>query len=129
LRRVRPAPPRYDVSGTITFDGQAVPAGTVIFTPDVSRGGRGPQGRAEIRDGSFSTAKGGLGILDGPHVLEIRGTDGVPFEGEEETIREGKPLFPPVQAAFELAQNDATIQIDVHAEAGKYRADVRRQDP
>jgi hypothetical protein len=122
-------PPRYHVSGTISLDGQPVPAGAIILTPDTSRQGGGPQGRADIREGSFSTAKGGLGILGGPYVMEIRGTDGVPFEGQEETIHEGKPLFPPVLAPLDMPAGDVAIQIDVHAEAGRYRADVRVLSP
>ena len=46
---------RFDVSGTVTFNGQPVPAGQVVFSPDLSKGNDGPQGYAEIHGGRYDT--------------------------------------------------------------------------
>lgn len=66
---------RFDLSGSVTFDGKAVPAGTILFEPDSSKGNKGPAGFAKIADGRFDTAAGGKGTIGGPHVVRITGSD------------------------------------------------------
>src|SRR4051812_20918005 len=56
-------PKRARVTGEATFDGQPIPHGNVVFTPDGSKKNSGPQGIAEIRDGKFDTgATDGKGV-------------------------------------------------------------------
>ena len=43
------------VSGTVTFAGKPLPIGMIVFEPDASKGNRGLQGHADIRDGKFDT--------------------------------------------------------------------------
>jgi hypothetical protein len=70
-------PPTYAVSGTVTFDGQPLPYGEVIFTPDAAQKNSGPQGIARIQDGKFDTrAAGGKGIAGGPTVIRVNGLTG-----------------------------------------------------
>jgi hypothetical protein len=70
-------PHRYRVSGEAKFDGQPIPYGDVLFTPDGAKGNSGPQGIAPIRDGRYDTAAaGGKGIAGGPTVLKITGLTG-----------------------------------------------------
>ena len=64
----------HHVSGTVTFDGQPVPAGFVVFDPDVSAGNDGTQGFAKIEDGRFDTARGGRGVTGGAYVVQLRGS-------------------------------------------------------
>ncbi|HJZ57850.1 MAG TPA: hypothetical protein VKE74_23020 [Gemmataceae bacterium] len=67
----------YDVSGTVTFDGQPVPAGRVYFDPDPTAGGSGPQGSAAIKDGKFDTAVEGRGVRGGGgYVIRVAAHDG-----------------------------------------------------
>ncbi len=66
-------PPRYRVSGTVTFAGNPVPEGTLIFDPDPQAGNSGPQGSAKIRDGKFDTNIDGVGVIGGPHIVRLTG--------------------------------------------------------
>ncbi|MGB9689681.1 hypothetical protein [Thermogutta sp.] len=83
-------PKTYHVSGTVTFDGKPVPAGSILFEPDQTKGNTGPAGFAKIKDGKFDTRNNGRGTIGGPHVVRIIALDGVP--GEE--LPEGAPLAP-----------------------------------
>ena len=82
-------PELYHVSGTVTHDGQPVPAGEIKFEADVTKGHDGPQGFARIKDGKYDTSQRGRGVLGGPYVIRIDGFDGKP-NGE---LPFGKPLF------------------------------------
>lgn len=67
-------PPRFRFSGTVSLDGQPVPFGEVIISPDASRKNSGPQGKATIKDGRFDTAgAGGMGIGGGPVMIRVNG--------------------------------------------------------
>ncbi len=68
------APTRYQISGTVTLDGQPIPYGEVLFTPDRTKQTSGPQGIAPIRDGKYdSAAVGGKGIAGGPTIIRVNG--------------------------------------------------------
>jgi hypothetical protein len=97
---------RYELSGTVTYDGQPVPKGFVTITPDTSKGNEGPGGGAEIVDGKFRTPSG-KGIIGGPHVVRIVGYDGVPTRMEGEELPDGKSLFPPYQANIDFPKQDS----------------------
>ncbi|WP_373649956.1 hypothetical protein [Schlesneria sp. DSM 10557] len=62
-------PPRYEISGTVTVDGIAVPSGTIGFFPD---GIEGPAAGGQIADG-FYKIKASQGPTSGSHKVEIRG--------------------------------------------------------
>jgi hypothetical protein len=63
---------RYRVSGRITFAGEPVPYGEVLFTPDASKGNSGPQGIAIIKNGRYDTAGSRApGIAGGPTVVRV----------------------------------------------------------
>ncbi len=67
-------PQRFRVSGEAKFDGQPIPHGGVLFTPDGSKQNSGPQGIAQIRNGRYDTsAGGGKGIAGGATVIRITG--------------------------------------------------------
>jgi hypothetical protein len=68
---------RYRLSGSATFDGQPIPYGDVLFTPDGSKQNSGPQGIAQIRDGKYDTGGAdGKGIAGGPTVIRVTGLTG-----------------------------------------------------
>ena len=71
------SPQRFHLSGDVTFDGQPIPAGMIVFTPDGAKGNSGPQGTAEIKDGKYDTsAEGGMGIGGGATVVRVTGLSG-----------------------------------------------------
>jgi hypothetical protein len=86
-------PTRYDVSGRVHFQGQPVPAGRIVFEPDVAQGNSGPAGYATIQNGVYDTARDGMGVVGGPHVAAITGMDGRPLDEQPD----GNPLFPVVR--------------------------------
>lgn len=103
-------PARFDVAGQVTFRGKPVPAGTIIFEPDATKGNDGPQGMATIENGRFNSAQGGRGTVGGPHHVTILGCDGV---NVSETSPQGKPLFPPHVTSADLPKQRATLDFAV----------------
>lgn len=84
----------YPLSGTVTYNGQPVPEGTIRFTPDASKGNQGPQSVAAIVDGRYDM--GNNGVSGGPTLVEINGVHNLkdvlsPNSGE--TNRVGEPIF------------------------------------
>lgn len=112
----------YDVSGDVTFDGKPVPAGSILFTPDGSKGNTGPTGYATITDGHYDTAAaGGKPTIGGPMIVAIEGQDpSAPAPQDagnasgEKTI---KTLFPHYETAVELPKESTTKDFEVPAEA------------
>ena len=109
----RSGPPRYELSGTVTYGGQPLPAGVIFFDPDVRQGNDGPQGFAHIQDGRYDTRQKGKGQVGGPHRVRIFGFDGHP--GPE--LPMGKPLFSEYQADHHLPRENSTRDFDVPAPA------------
>lgn len=109
-------PKRYRVSGDVTIDGQPVPFGEVIFTPDAAKMHSGPQGIAPIKDGKYDTAlPGGMGAGGGPTVVRVNGMSGPG----------GKTLCE-YETPLDLPQADSTQKIDVpKAKAGPKRPDAK----
>jgi hypothetical protein len=102
----KPGPQLYDVSGSITFDGQPIPKGTVLFQPDESKGCTGSAGIALIRDGKYDTAaEGGTGVVGGPHLVRIVGLDGKPIDSMSP---DGIPLFPDYTTTVDLPKANST---------------------
>ena len=92
------APLRYNVSGAVTLDGQPIPYGEVLFTPDAAKNHSGPQGIAPIRDGRYDTgASGGKGVAGGPTVVRVTGF-----------ASEGGKLLCDVELPAELPRADGT---------------------
>jgi hypothetical protein len=69
----RGEPTLATVRGQVFYRGKPVPGGTIVFTPDPQRGGRGPQAWAEIdADGRYSLlTEGRKGAVPGWHVVTI----------------------------------------------------------
>lgn len=109
-------PTRYEVSGTVQYQGKPVPAGRIIFTPDAAQGNQGPQGVAIIKDGRYSTAAGSRGTVGGPHQVRIAGYDGAPVQGEEFMMTDGTPLFPEYTTTADLPREAAEVDFDVPAQ-------------
>lgn len=105
-------PPRYDVSGTVTYNGQPVPEGVISFRPDGSKGNEGPAANANIIDGKYDTSVAGKGTVGGAHVVIIRGFDGEARPDDE--LPHGKPLFSEYTTNVDLPKSQGeTIDFDV----------------
>src|SRR5207244_3399839 len=65
--------PLAPVHGKVTYRGASLPRGTIVFTPDASRGGTGPIAHSEIRaDGSYTLRSGpGFGAVPGWHRVTV----------------------------------------------------------
>ncbi len=105
-------PQRYEVSGKVTFRGQSVPKGFIRLVPDRSKGNRGPGGGAPIIDGQYATSEE-KGIVGGPHLVTVTGSDGVPYSEDGEDIPEGRQLFPAYKLQFDFPKEDTDWDIDV----------------
>lgn len=102
----------YDVTGTVTWNGQPVPMGLVFFDPDAVQGGAGLQGYATIKDGKFTTAVEGRGLAAaGKYGIRVLGYDGKP----REELPFGQPLFDEHQESRELpaANSELTLTVPV----------------
>lgn len=65
--------PLAPVQGRVFYRGHPLPGGTIVFTPDADRGGRGPQAWAEIdREGNYTLrTEGKDGAVPGWHLVTI----------------------------------------------------------
>lgn len=102
-------PPRYTISGTVTFQGSPVPLGRISFDPDTSQGNDGPAGYADIVDGRYRTHMGAVG---GPHVVRINGSSGPAVDEMKSTA-----LFREFTTKIDLPRKSTTVDIDVPATA------------
>ena len=108
--------PRFDLSGTVTYNGKPVPAGYMVFASDSAAGNTGPGAQAEIHDGKFTTPPG-LGTIGGPHLVSIYGFDGKPYQEQNVPVKSviplGMPLFKTVTLKVDLpeeaAEHDFTV--------------------
>jgi hypothetical protein len=100
----------YQLAGAITYDGKPVPAGHIIFEPDTNASNNGGSGFAKIKDGHYDTRiLDGRGIVGGPHVVRIYGTDGIP-RGE---LLNGIPIFQEYTTTAELPKKNGTVDFAV----------------
>jgi hypothetical protein len=99
-------PKTYRVTGAVTFDGQSIPQGMIVFTPDLSKQNDGTQGVADIKDGKYDTRGGrGIDVVGGPMKVSVTGL-----------TADARPLC---QYDFELdlPREDTTKDIEVPASA------------
>lgn len=108
-------PEVYHISGEVTFQGQPVPSGRVYFSPDGAQGNHGPQGYADIADGTFDTRLGGRGTTGGAMIVKIEGFTGPP--GNPEAV--GRPLFAAHEVRETLPGEECTRNFDVPASAAQ----------
>lgn len=105
-------PKRYQVSGTVTYDGKPVVKGTIYFSPDTESGNDGPGGIAVITQGQYRTEPS-RGIVGGSHHVRIVGYDGVPATVEGEELPDGKPLFTPFETIIDFPREDTTEDFNI----------------
>jgi hypothetical protein len=104
-------PERYELAGKVTFRGQPVPKGYILFAPD--KGNSGPGAKAGIINGSYEMMPG-QGMVGGPHRVTIVGTDGIPFDQGDGVMNPmGKPLFPEYEVSVDLPKQSGTYDFEV----------------
>jgi hypothetical protein len=111
----KPEVERYALSGKVTYQGQPVPVGSILFEPDGSKGNRGPQGYSTIIDGYYETNKYGKGAVTGPINVQIMG-----FSKDENISEEGtKPLFPPFKTSIVIVPESTTFDFEIPTSHGE----------
>jgi hypothetical protein len=100
-------PTRYRVSGEVSVNGEPVPYGEILFTPDSGKGNSGPQGIATIQNGKYDTAgTRAPGVAGGATVVTVTAL----------ADNKGK-LICEHQFNLDLPKSDSTHNIDVPASA------------
>ncbi|HJZ91248.1 MAG TPA: hypothetical protein VKE40_10270 [Gemmataceae bacterium] len=106
-------PQMAQLSGTVTFKGQPVPAGWISFTPEA---GKGSVKVCQIKDGVYDSSKEpDPGIFPGRNLIRIGGFDGkkIPYWGQ------GKQIFNPVDDAIDVPTGASTRDFVIPESAGK----------
>jgi hypothetical protein len=109
-------PKTAQLSGTVTFKGQPVPAGWISFTPDVAAGVLGEVKVFQIQDGVYDSSKANPpGIVPGEYFVKIAGFDGkkIPFYGQ------GKQIFNPIDMKETVPDGTNTKDFTVPEAAGR----------
>jgi hypothetical protein len=103
------------ISGTVTFKGKPIPAGNVMFTPDVSISG-GQVRMFMVTDGAYDSAKDSVpGLLPGKYKVTVAGYDGkqIPM------YFQGKQIFNAIDFMMEVPLGATTKNIEVPDSAGQ----------
>ena len=103
---------RYALSGKVTYGGQPVPAGEIIFRPDASRDNRGPGSQSDITGGRYQVSAA-QGVLGGPYVVTISGYDGKPITVGGELVPAGSPLFEQKRLQVELPKSEGVKDFEI----------------
>lgn len=108
-------PDRFAVRGAVTFAGQPVPRGTIVFEPDQAQGNRGPVSVIPIIDGGYdSRALVRPGPLAGGLVVRVTGYP-APDPAAGPDADPPLPLFPEYRTSVALdpAAGPAVFDFDV----------------
>lgn len=103
-------PETYKLTGSVTYQGQPVPAGEIQFTPNSREGNSGPGTIAAIKDGKYETPDG-RGVVGGSYGVRIVGYDGRANSESDYGIS----LFPPHSEKADLPKEDATVDFEIPA--------------
>jgi hypothetical protein len=106
-------PPMAQISGTVTFKGQPVPAGWISFTPDATKGSVRV---CQIKDGVYDSSKEGQpGVYPGKNLVKIAGFDGkkIPFWGQ------GKQIFNPIDDQYDVPTGTSKKDFEIPESAGR----------
>ncbi|MCE3017564.1 MAG: hypothetical protein ACK56W_00475 [Pirellula sp.] len=107
-------PPMAQISGTVTFKGKPIPAGNVMFTPDVNLSG-GQIRMFNVKDGAYDSTKDpSPGLLPGKYEVTIQGYDGKQIPN----FFQGKQIFNAVKEPFEVPAGTSKKDFVVPDSAG-----------
>jgi hypothetical protein len=102
-------PETFHLSGNVTYRGQPLPAGVMVFEPDAQKGNDGPGGFAECRNGKYDTRSSDRGVIGGPYIVRIDGFDGIAAN----ELPMGRTLFTNFETKIELPKADSTYDFVV----------------
>ncbi|MEX1039113.1 MAG: hypothetical protein WDZ51_00680 [Pirellulaceae bacterium] len=115
---------RFQLSGTVTYEGKPVPFGRIDFVPDSTAGNSGPAGYADIVDGKYDTSKTGKGTSGGAYVANVSGSSAPPVVqtvGDEEFFKNPPAvttsLFQNVRIKTDIPKETSTIDFEVPSAA------------
>jgi hypothetical protein len=113
-------PQRFTVDGSVTFGGQPVPMGRIVFEPDSAAGNNGPVGMADIKDGRYASGLR-FGAVGGPHEVVIEGFEspGPDGLGPDESPR---PLFREYRTKIDLPKAASIHDFDVPEQSDARRS-------
>ena len=105
---------RFDLKGKVSYNGQSVKAGYIVFTPDASAGNAGPGAQADIHEGKYFTNPA-LGTIGGPHVARIFAYDGKAYTppGSKMPLVMGHPLFSPYTVKVDLPKQASVFDFTI----------------
>jgi hypothetical protein len=102
---------RVRVWGNVTWKGQPVPRGVVYFSPDTTKGNKGPQGFALIKDGHYDSRDPlSKGCVTGPQVAIVHGCDG---QGIGPGSPYGHNLFAPYQMPLDVSAEGGQVDLTI----------------
>ena len=102
-------PPRFELSGTITYKGKPVPAGYIRYEPLDTVVNKSTVGNADIKDGKYSTLRD-QGSTGGRHRVFVYGFNGIPEPGSGPA---GAAIFNSYAVEAELPLETSTLDIEV----------------
>ena len=105
---------RHQVSGTVTFKGNKVEYGTMIFEPEASVGTIAPTGFARIENGDYKTAREESPIA-GTYRVRVMGFDKSKMKKDAAPgeIIDTPSLFPEYQVQLEIPPPSGRYDIEV----------------
>lgn len=101
-------PPRYHLSGNISYEGEPIAHGWIVFSPE-----SGPGATANIEDGKYATREA-FGTVGGVHTVEVVAFDAKAF-------KQGKASF---SCKFKKDIPKETTSWDIEIS----RADIEQMD-
>ena len=117
----------HQITGTAMFDGEPIPVGRIVLSPDGSAGGERWQSELAIENGNLVPNRS-RPSCGGPHWFEIIASDGVPYEDGEGLQPHGRPMFPPLRARVELPDEDCAVDVRVELDRNFPKLTVTVQD-
>lgn len=102
---------RYAIDGEVTFNGQPIPVGEIVFEPDFAQGNRGPASSATILKSQFSIPAR-RGVIGGPYIVRIKGY-GPPPRGNNLDENAGNELFPEHLISMEIPARSSSQKFHV----------------
>lgn len=104
-------PAKFHIEGSVSFEGEPVPAGEISFEPDGSQGNTGPGTIVPIINGRYDSSAEG-GIIGGPMIARIVGYDGNAVEESDL----GVSIFSQISVPVDLPQEDTTHDFELTAD-------------
>lgn len=108
--------PGYQISGTVAVNGEPVPLGYINLAPDRSAGNDGLSCMATINEGQIHID--GRLCAGGPHLMDLKCYDGVPYKLGGGTVTTGKELAPAQVRKVDLPNSNVSFTIDIEAADG-----------